>query len=516
MRFLSVWFPNWSITAAGHCLDDSVAVVESGRVLHCSPGAYRDGVRIGQRRREAKSNSPEMAVLAPNPQLDATQFEPIIAALTSVVARLEVTEPGLCTLAADGPTRYYGGESALVHELQEVLCEPGIPPARIGIADSRFAAKLAARTGSDGHLVPVGSTKDFLSNFPITTLELDELSTLSQRLGIHTLGQFADLPTRSVLSRFGSAAATAHALARGLNPEPLAVHQPNDELAVSVELDPPAERVDIATFAAKQLSTQFMEMLVRRGLACTQLRIEAQTEHAEETSRIWRATTVFDSDTVVERVRWQLSGWLEASGAGEIKPTAGICLLRLVADEVAGSADLQISLWGEMSQVDRRAIRGLDRVRGLLGSSAIFTALIGGGRSPADRVTLVPWGQPPPTLDPPMPWPGQVPNPLPAVVHNTPLPIEVHCDDGPVQVTVRGEVTGSPQRLRLPDGRWRRIDAWAGPWLVDEQWWEPESHCRVARFQILSTDVAVGEGNQQTVHLCLVQQNAWWIEATYD
>ena len=200
MRFLSVWFPNWSITAAGHCLDDSVAVVESGRVLHCSPGAYRDGVRIGQRRREAKSNSPEMAVLAPNPQLDATQFEPIIAALTSVVARLEVTEPGLCTLAADGPTRYYGGESALVHELQEVLCEPGIPPARIGIADSRFAAKLAARTGSDGHLVPVGSTKDFLSNFPINdSVFTPSASSPTSRLGQSSLALAPPLPLHTHL-----------------------------------------------------------------------------------------------------------------------------------------------------------------------------------------------------------------------------------------------------------------------------------------------------------------------------
>lgn len=525
MRFLAAWFPYWSITAAGYSPDDPVAIIESGRVLHCSPAAYRDGVRVGQRRREAKGNSPDMTLLAPDPQLDMAKFEPIVAVLTSVVARLEVTEPGLCTLAADGPARYYGGESALIHELQEVLSEPGIPPARIGIADSRFAAKLATRTGNDGHLVAPGRTKDFLSSFPITTLNLDELSTLSRRLGIHTLGQFADLPTRSVLSRFGSAAATAHALARGLNPEPLAVHQPDDELAVSIELDPPAERVDIATFAAKKLSTQFMDLLTRRGLACTQLRIEAQTEHAEETSRIWRASSVFDSDTVVERVRWQLSGWLEATGAGETTPTAGINLLRLVADEVAGSADLQISLWGEMSQVDRRAIRGLDRVRGLLGSSAIFTALIGGGRSPADRVKLVPWGQPPPALDPPMPWPGQVPTPLPAVVYAEPLPVEVRCDQGPVRVTVRGEVTGSPQQLRLPDGTWHRIDAWAGPWLVDEQWWEPESRCRVARFQIMTSAAvpATGRGpnvsdagDQQSVHLCLVQQNTWWIEATYD
>ncbi len=520
MRFLAIWFPNWSITAAGYSTDTSAAVIDSGRVKHCSPAAYRNGVRIGQRRREAKGHSPEMLTLAPNPQLDAREFEPVVAVLTRVVPRLEVTEPGLCTLAADGPARYYGGEVELTEELRSALGSSSMPTARIGIADSRFAARLAAGSSTDGYLVAPGKTREFLSTFPITSLKLDELSTLSQRLGIHTLGQFAQLPTRSVLTRFGSAAATAHAIARGLNPEPLAIHQPATELAVSTELDPPAERVDIATFAAKKLASQFMEMVSRRGLACTQLRIEAQTEHAEGISRIWRASSIFDADTIVERVRWQLSGWLEDRGSGEAKPTAGISMLRLIADEVANAADLQISLWGEMSQADRRAVRGLDRVRGLLGSSAVFTALISGGRSPTDRVHLVPWGQPPPTLDPPMPWPGQIPKPMPTVVHTEPLPVEVHGNHGPVRVSVRGEVSASPQRLRLPDGSWQSIEAWAGPWLADEQWWEPDSHHRVARFQILTGALdqnrSRGDGEQSSAHLCRVQQNSWWIEATYD
>ena len=461
-----------------------------------------------------------MLTLAPNPELDAREFEPVVEVLTHIVPRLEVTEPGLCTLAADGPARYYGGEVELTDELRSALDSSSMPTARIGIADSRFAARLAAGSPSGDYLVAPGKTREFLSTFPITALKLDELSTLSQRLGIHTLGQFAELPTRSVLTRFGSAAATAHAIARGLNPEPLAIHQPADELAVSTELDPPAERVDIAAFTAKQLASQFMEMMNRRGLACTQLRIEAQTEHAEEISRIWRASSVFDADIIVERVRWQLSGWLENQGSTEAKPTAGISLLRLIADEVANAADLQISLWGEMSQADRRAVRGLDRVRGLLGSSAVFTAFISGGRSPMDRVHLVPWGQPPPSLDPPRPWPGQIPEPMPAVVHAEPLPIEVHGNQGPIRVTVRGEVSASPQRLRLPGGSWQSIKAWTGPWLADEQWWEPDSHHRVARFQILvdvhAQDRSQGEDGPSSAHLCRVQQNSWWIEATYD
>lgn len=536
MRFLAVSFPHWPITAAGCSPSVSAAVIESGRVQHYSPAAYRDGVRTGQRRREAKGHSPELITLAPNPHLDAQQFEPIVATLIQVVPRLELTKPGLCTLAATGPARYYGGEVGLIDELRCALEELGaqsldtkheareISGARIGIADSRFGAQLAAEHGTDGYLVAPGRTREFLADLPISTLELDELSTIAHRLGIETLGQFAQLPTRSVLTRFGSAAATAHALARGLDPTPLAIHQPAVELAVSSELDPPAQRVDIASFAAKRLSAELIEILDRHGLACTQLRIEAATEHGEELCRIWRASPVFDAETIVERVRWQLSGWLDSTDPALAKPTAGVSLLRLIADEVAGANDLQISLWGELSQADRRAVRGLDRVSGLLGPAAVFTALISGGRSPADRVQLVPWGQPPPSIDPPMPWPGHVPEPMPSVIHPDPIPIEVHGVQGPVRVTSRGEISGSPTQLRQPGGNWAPVIAWAGPWLVDEHWWEPDTAQRVARFQ-LTTKAEVAEQSRAPVdvaagashaYLCCVQQNSWWIEATYD
>ncbi|NQU36081.1 MAG: DNA polymerase Y family protein [Actinobacteria bacterium] len=518
MRSAALRFTNWPITAAGLSMAEPAAIIEGGVVTVCSPAAYRHGIRIGQRRREAKGHSPALTVLAADPFRDAQAFEPVVATLLEAVPRLEVSEPGLCTVPVAGPSRYYGGERELITYLLGLWTPPLDQTLRIGIADSRFGAKCAAQTTRDttGEIVPVGRTQEFLAPFPISTLGIDELSTLSRRLGIHTLGQFAALPTRSVLSRFGSSAAQSHALARGIDPTPLAIHHPTQELAVTIELDPPAERVDIATFSAKSIVTEFMELLAQRGLACTQLRIELQTEHAEENSRLWRASPVFDGETILERIRWQLAGWLTGSkstaGIDASIPSAGISLIRLTADEVAGSADLQVSLWGEMSAADRRAVRGLDRVRGLLGPTAVFTVLLGGGRGPHERVHLVPWGKPTPTIDPPMPWPGQIPAPSPAVLYQKPLQIGVFGTTGPVQVTARGDVTARPTRLELADGKAETITGWTGPWLTDERWWESESHRRYARFQLITTD----SNDAQHAHLCLVQGNTWLIEATYD
>jgi protein ImuB len=479
-----------------------------------------------------------MVILHADPYRDAQAFEAVVTTLLTAVPRLEVSEPGLCTVPIVGPARYYGGEERFIEHilslwpqdwpqdqipresLHKSLKESLRETLRIGIADSRFAALCAAKSTpsktqpKQWQIVPPGRTPEFLKPFPISTLGIAELTTLSRRLGISTLGQFAALPARSVLSRFGSSAAQSHALARGIDPQPLAIHHPSEPLSASGLLDPPAERVDIATFSAKNVVDEFVGLLTDRGLACTQLRVELETEHAEENTRVWRASPVFDAETMLERVRWQLAGWLNspAHDRSAASPTAGVSLVRLTADEVAGSADLQISLWGEMSEADRRAVRGLDRVRGLLGPTCVFTVQLSGGRGPRERVHYVPWGQPTPQSPPPMPWPGQLPAPSPAIVHTTPVPIRVFGATGPVAVTSRGDVSARPTLLELPDRSTQDITAWTGPWLTDEHWWEPESHQRYARFQLITAD---GDGDSHA-HLCLVTRNDWLIEATYD
>lgn len=521
-RVLAAVYPDWPVTAAGAGPADLAAITTGNRITGCTAAARARGVRIGQRRRQAQLCCPDLRLFPHDPRRDTSGFEPVVAALTQLTPRVEIAQPGICVLPASGAIRYYGGEARLrallADAARSALRQAGgipaaeVPQPAIGIADSRFAAVLASRRG---HTVPPGQTAAFLAEFSIaelsTQLDLPELATLLRRLGIRSLGEFAALPAAAVMSRFGKAAAEAHRLARGQQPEPLALQGAIEQLRVACELDPPAEQVEMAAFAARPLAEDLLGLLSRRGLACTRVRIEAETEHGEVQYRLWRALETFDSDTIAQRVRWQLAGWLEDSGAA--RPTAGITVLRLFADEVASTADLQLGLWGQMSETDRRASRGLDRVRGLLGPRAILTGLIRGGRAPAERVQLVPWGEPATGPDDgSQPWPGRLPAPSPALVHSAPERITVVSAQGaPVAVDGRGQLTTAPARMQLAGGRWHQITAWAGPWLADERWWDPDAHRRLARFQLLTAEC----GNQ-TGYLCVVEGSQWFLEATYD
>jgi len=243
MRTLSLWCPDWPVTAAG--LADGVdthgpvVVLFANRVLACSPAARAEGVRRGLRKREAQSRCPQVTVVEHDPGRDARAFEPVVAAVEELTPGVEVVRPGVCAVAALGPVGFYGGEERAAERLVEhVALHCGVE-SQAGVADGTFAALLAARAGQ---LVPAGATARFLGGLDVSTLDRPELADLLRRLGIRTLADFAALPAGDVLARFGFDAAYAHRLASGADDHPLAVRTPPPDLTVTGEYDPEASR----------------------------------------------------------------------------------------------------------------------------------------------------------------------------------------------------------------------------------------------------------------------------------
>ncbi|HYZ57086.1 MAG TPA: DNA polymerase Y family protein, partial [Streptosporangiaceae bacterium] len=214
------------------------------------------------------------------------------------------------------------------------------------------------------------------------------------------------------------------------------------------------------------------------------------------------------AQAMADRVRWQLDGWLPTAPDGPpSEGPAGVTVLRLAAGQTV-PAGRQLALWGEATGADVRAARGIDRLRGMLGTDAVLAGVVRGGRDPATRSALMPWGEPAGDRTAGLPWPGRLPAPAPALIHRDPVPAQVLDVAGrPVGVSGRGEITGEPARLSL-GGRWQDIVAWGGPWTADECWWDPGTGRRRARFQLLTAG--------QAGYLCAVEGGRWWIEAAYD
>src|SRR5215217_8481521 len=448
-RMVVVWCPDWPVVAAGAPPDSLTAVVHANRVVACSAAARAEGVRPGLRRREAQGRCPELELLAHDPARDARAFEPVLVAIEQLTPWVEVLRPGECAFPARGAARYHGGEPALavtvtaaVHAAVESRGGPGDrrggPPVdrggpgdrrggpplgrdgcRVGIADGTFAARLAARHQV---IVPPGGSRAFLAPLPVATLDRPDLADLLVRLGLRTLGDLAALPAADLATRFGSEGARAARLASGLDEHPKGARRPPPDLRVTAELDPPADRVDVAAFTAKSLADELVARLDHLGLACTRLRVEAETDQAETLSRVWRYDPATPTTShlpaspgpvprsrgpasggshsrgpgdpparmaavMAERVRWQLDGWLTGRSGN---PPGTLTRLTLIPDEVVPNQGRQLGFWGGESALTQRAARALARIQGLLGPEAVQTAHLQGGRDPATRVTLTP------------------------------------------------------------------------------------------------------------------------------
>jgi protein ImuB len=536
MRLLVVWCPDWPVTAAcvaaGVPVHHPAAVFSANRVVACSAVARRNGVRREMRRREAQGCCPELAVLAVDPARDVRLFEPVAAAVEEVVVGVDVVRAGVVAVPAEGALGYFGGEHELIERLVDHVSSRAGVEVQAGIADGLFAAVLAARRSA---VVPAGGNPEFLAGLPITELDQPdedrgELVDLLRRLGLRTLGQFAELPERTVTSRFGRAGMLAHRLAQGLSERPLARRRPPEELVVDEAFDPPIDRIEQAAYVAQTLAGKLHAELAARDLACTRLGIYAVTERGEELARVWRCAEPVSAAGIADRVRWQFDSWL----LGEQRPSSGVVKLRLEPDELVDASVLQLQLWrslGADDAADERAGRALVQVQSLLGPDAVHTAVLAGGRGPADRVRLVPWGdprgdespepmrrsvhqakrtthwEPPPPQQPPEveSWPGRLPAPSPAMVHTSPPRASVVDQRGmPVRLTERGELSAPPGRVAVDGGPLRPVLGWAGPWPLDEHWWSPDAAGARARVQVVLDDAAL-------LLRCRTEQSPRWV-----
>jgi protein ImuB len=547
VRTLVLHVRDWAVTAAGAAPEEAAAVFHANRVVAATPAARADGVATGMRRRESQARCPGLAVLQHDPGRDARGFEPVVAALAARLApRIEVVAPGHLAFGTRGPSRYFGGDAALADVAVDLAAEVlgRRAPPLVGIADGPFAALLAALGGAPGAgplVVPPLGSPGFLAPHPVGALALvgvaPELLDVLARLGLRTLGAVAALEAGDVAGRFGLDGTTAHRLAAGRDERPPATAPPPVDLAARAELDPPAERVETAAFVARGLADELARRLDGDGLACTRLLIAAETEHGERYERLWRGdgsggAAALTAGAIADRVRWQLDGWLNQTALGPSggrggggragAPTAGIALLELVPDEVVPAAGRQLGFWGGTTGADERAVRAVARVAGLLGLEAVSVPEWRGGRSPAEQVALVPaaavdltgeraGARGPRATSPgdgPAPWPGSLPAPAPAVVIDRAVAEVVDAAGAPVAVTGRGVLSATPAQVRVGGGRPAVVVAWAGPWPVEERWWDPERHRRRARLQVL-------DGNG-VARLLSLEGGAWWVEAVYD
>lgn len=444
------------------------------------------------------------ALWFPNPPED---FEQVIGQIETVAATVEMIRVGLAVIDIAAAGRFHGSEDTAAQLIIDAGALPGVD-CFLGIADELATALLAAHCAT---IVPPGHSATFLASQPLELLTAEPaldcdsatVHTLCE-LGIRTLGHLATMDTAAVVTRFGQAGRRCLDIARAAPDRRIRAVHVAQPLTVTTQFDEPVTRVDAAAFAARHLAIELMKLLAHHGVLCTRLKVHA-TIGETVCERIWRTHDAVTEQIVVDRVRWQLEGWLGAHHA-----TGGLTELTLEPVSVHRPDD--VPLWQDVpgDQGTEHMQQVISRVQALYGVDSVLTPRRAGGRSPVEQVELIPYGE---EREPSRPvegrWWGAILPPYPAARpprhtaphHPVAQAVIVDTQGSPVQVDGEGLLTATPIGMGWGNRKYV-IDGWAGPWPVGYQ----------ARMQVVGH-----EPYATTPHGWLLLWNGqrWSVEAIY-
>lgn len=455
-------------------------------VIAANEMAHRLGVERGTTRRAAEALSPTAVVLERDRAAEARRFEPLVALVESYVPRVEVVDPGLVLVAIEGAIRFYGDETTLVTLLEKEVDRREGPTCRIGVASTSFAARIAAAL-AEGSPVYVDDDRRFLASRDLGVLPNRDLVDTFRWLGFGTLGDLASLPREVIASRFGQAGIDAHRLASGESLPPAPRTIPAD-LVVEESFEDPLDSLERVAFIARALGIRLMGILRQVGVAPRSIEVEVESAGGEKRTRTWLGSDPLTEEAVIERVSWQVRGWVESPH----RPVGGVVRIRITPLEVSGGGR-QLGLLEDTPAI-LDAERTITRLRAIAGPDRVLTARPQGGRDPLERVRWQAWGEDPGPVDrdPAAPWPGRTPGPAPALVPPDPVPFTIDWDGG------------IPVRVRLRS-RWVEVLTWAGPWRSTGRWWRAEGDAD--RYQLVTSAGAF---------LCEVTSEGAFLVGVYD
>ena len=308
-------------------------------VIAASPAATRAGVRPGQPLRQAQQLCPAAAFVP----LDAAAGEALRAELSARLHQLapsvEVSdEEALCDLT--GRHAAYPDEGAWGVAASRVLTAvlDGDPPA-VGIAGSRFVARMAARESRPGRLrrVRPGEETAFLAPLPLAVLPVDR--AITSRLadfGLDCLGAVASLSPAELQRQFGPAGMEVHRLLRAQDGDHVLGDPVHRVWTERVVLDPPVANLETVVDAARRCARAAGDRLLAEGLSTGEACVTLELEDAPTVA----ATAVLAAPAGSGAEVWTAAFAL----LGGLHPPAPVSALRLELTRIGPGAGRQTDL----------------------------------------------------------------------------------------------------------------------------------------------------------------------------
>lgn len=264
------------------------------RIFVCSEQATRQGVLPNMRLPEAKALCSELVLRELDQPLYLSVQRQLITTLNNCSPKVADLGLGDFLLDASG-LLHMGGESKFCHKILRTCGLSRFTDAYIGIADSAFAATVAARLKFNRlFIVPRGEDKNFLAPLSVKHLQLDpDIESSLLDLGIKSMGQLTDLPVESLIERFGRGGKIAHELAQGLDNRKPTIPEPEKQFESIADMGGAISSLNDTIFAVKSMLDRLSSDLKQSGLWAEEMTLSFYNEDEkfnERTLKLIRPT----------------------------------------------------------------------------------------------------------------------------------------------------------------------------------------------------------------------------------
>ena len=272
-----------------------------------------------------------------------------------------------------------------------------------------------------------------------------------ERLGVTTVGQFAELPTEGIEKRFGPGVHRLHRLASGGLRMPLQPSRPEPPAMQRLSLDHAETDVPRLMVVIERLLHPLLRTLAGRARALTEVRIGFRFERlGDHIESIRPAAPTLDVKQLLELIRLRLQAVRRLPD--------GVVEVILMARETEASSQ-QLQLFARKPKRDLAAAsRALARVRAELGDAAVARAQLREGHLPEGRFA---W-EPLEALAAPQPRQVDV-GKLVRRIHARPIPLPPRPRQEPDGWMLHGLQQGPVVRV-------------SGPYIVSGGWWNRSVH----------------------------------------
>lgn len=229
-RIVSVWLIDWPISVRRRSLerarrpasppepasnphDPFALILKNSRgavVLHSlNPAARAAGLRRGQSQADALAMIPHLIRQPADPAADHRALKALAewAERWSPSVSIDPSAGGLEGLFLDvtGAAHLFGGEAALLRQIQDRLAQAGVP-CRLALAPTPGAAWALARYGDPDGRPPVvteETVREALADLPVEALRIDEATVeAARRFGLGWIGSLYPMPRAGLARRF--------------------------------------------------------------------------------------------------------------------------------------------------------------------------------------------------------------------------------------------------------------------------------------------------------------------------